>query len=227
MCKAMGRFGKALAFLAIAGLLVAPAAMAMGHGSTSADNIRNCPAENWCAYHRTTDKAWRHSPLDQITKDNVSQLKPAWIFLPGGGGTGSGNAGLHSTPLAIGGNVYLPGQSVHDLEDQRGNGSTHLGLRAGYGRGRCGALRVRSLARHFPLAMGASTWASPMAACWRLTRTPPRSSGIASWSIPRRTPLASAAPPPLSIPTCSLLARTAASIRLRAASSASTPKTAT
>ena len=69
MCKAMGRFGKALAFLAIAGLFVAPAAMAMSHGSTSADSIRNCPAENWCAYHRTVDKAWRHSPLTQITKD--------------------------------------------------------------------------------------------------------------------------------------------------------------
>jgi PQQ-dependent dehydrogenase (methanol/ethanol family) len=108
MCKGMTRFGKTLAFLAIASLFVAPAAMAMSHGSTSADSIRNCPAENWCAYHRTTDKAWRHSPLDQINKDNVSQLLPAWIFLPGGGGTGSGNAGLHSTPIAIGGNVYLP-----------------------------------------------------------------------------------------------------------------------
>ena len=109
MCKAMSRFGKALAFLAIAGLFVAPAALAMGHGSTSADSIRNCPAENWCSYHRTTDKAWRHSPLTEITKDNVSQLKPAWFFLPGGGGgVGSGNAGIHSTPIAIGGNIYLP-----------------------------------------------------------------------------------------------------------------------
>ena len=75
--------------------------------STSADSIRNCPPENWCAYHRTTDKAWRHSPLTEITKDNVSQLKLAWVFLPGGGGVGSGNAGIHSTPIAIGGNVYV------------------------------------------------------------------------------------------------------------------------
>ena len=81
----------------------------MYHGtSQEAANIGNCPAENWCAYHRTVDKAWRYSPLGQITKENVSQLKPAWIFLPGGSGSGSGNAGLHSTPLAVGGNVYLP-----------------------------------------------------------------------------------------------------------------------
>ena len=72
-----------------------------GHGS-SAEDIRNCPAENWCSYHRTVDKAWRYSPLDQITTENVAQLRPAWFFMPGGGGMG-----MLSTPLAIGGNVYI------------------------------------------------------------------------------------------------------------------------
>ena len=101
MCKRMAKLGKALSFPVLVVLFAASAAMAMSHGSTGADSIRNCPAENWCAYHRTVDKAWRHSPLDQITKYNVSRLLPAWIFLPGGG------MGILSTPLAIGGNVYV------------------------------------------------------------------------------------------------------------------------
>ena len=101
MCKRMAKLGKALSFPVLVVLFAASAAMAMSHGSTGADSIKNCPAENWCAYHRTVDKAWRHSPLDQITKYNVSRLLPAWIFLPGGG------MGILSTPLAIGGNVYV------------------------------------------------------------------------------------------------------------------------
>ena len=69
---------------------------------SSAKNIRNCPAENWCAYHRTVDRAWRHSPLKEITKDNVEQLSTAWFFIPGG------DTGLQSTPLAVDGNLYVP-----------------------------------------------------------------------------------------------------------------------
>src|SRR5260370_1716373 len=36
---------------------------------------------NWPQYHRTTN-AWRYSPLDQINKDNVTQLSVAWIAHP-------------------------------------------------------------------------------------------------------------------------------------------------
>lgn len=69
---------------------------------SSADKIKNCPPENWCAYHRTVDTAWRYSPLDQINTKNVKDLRPAWIFQPG-----DPRMGLHSTPLVIDGMMYV------------------------------------------------------------------------------------------------------------------------
>ena len=102
MCKLMARLGKVLVAWVVAGLLLAPDVMAMSHGSSTADNIRDCPAENWCAYHRTVDKGWRYSPLDQITKKNVGRLRPTWVFVPGGRDTS-----ILSTPLAIDGSIYV------------------------------------------------------------------------------------------------------------------------
>ncbi|HZA01478.1 MAG TPA: twin-arginine translocation signal domain-containing protein, partial [Hyphomicrobiaceae bacterium] len=70
----------AAAIAALTGTMASSLAMA---GSSAAE-IRNCKAENWCAYHRTVDTAWRHSPLGQITRDNVRNLRPVWLFQPGG-----------------------------------------------------------------------------------------------------------------------------------------------
>lgn len=69
---------------------------------STADQIRNCPDEDWCHYHRTVDKGWRHSPLAQITKENVANLTPAWIFMPG-----EGRMGMQSTPLVLNGTMYV------------------------------------------------------------------------------------------------------------------------
>src|SRR5256886_16337957 len=69
-----------------------PAALA----GSSADEIKNCADGNWCAYHRTVDTAWRHSPLTQVNTTNVKRLRPVWIFQPG-----DPRMGLHSTPLVI------------------------------------------------------------------------------------------------------------------------------
>ncbi|MDH3599534.1 MAG: PQQ-binding-like beta-propeller repeat protein [Candidatus Tectomicrobia bacterium] len=79
-------------------LFITSAALA----DSSAERIKNCPDENWCAYHRTMDRAWRHSPLDQINASNVKQLRPVWIFQPG-----EVNMGLQSTPLVIDGMMYV------------------------------------------------------------------------------------------------------------------------
>jgi PQQ-dependent dehydrogenase (methanol/ethanol family) len=79
-------------------LFAASAALA----DSSADKIKNCPPENWCAYHRTVDTAWRYSPLDQINAQNVKQLRPMWIFQPG-----EVRQGMHSTPLVIDGMMYV------------------------------------------------------------------------------------------------------------------------
>ncbi len=90
--------GAATAFVAAVGMMTSPAALA----DSSAERIRYCPDSDWCAYHRTVDKAWRYSPLAQINKDNVADLRVAWIFLPG-----NSRMGLHSTPLVVDGAMYL------------------------------------------------------------------------------------------------------------------------
>ena len=86
--------------LLIAALLLCAAPMALA--DSSADKIRNCPDGDWCSYHRTVDKAWRHSPLSEINTENVKNLRPAWIFQPG-----EVRMGLHSTPVVINGEMYV------------------------------------------------------------------------------------------------------------------------
>src|SRR5215472_12334804 len=93
----MGAVHTAALLIAGAVLAVAPAI-----ADSSADKIKNCPDENWCAYHRTVDTAWRFSPLKQIDTTNVKKLRPVWIFQPG-----DPRMGLHSTPLVIDGAMYV------------------------------------------------------------------------------------------------------------------------
>jgi len=92
------KLAQVVVFLALAALLPAPAALA----GSSADEIKNCPDQNWCSYHRTVDTAWRHSPLSQVNTTNVKQLRAAWIFQPG-----DPRMGLHTTPLVIDGYMYV------------------------------------------------------------------------------------------------------------------------
>lgn len=55
---------------------------------------------NWPQYHRSFN-AWRYSPLDQINKDNVKDLRIAWIHQPG-----VITHGLQATPIVIDGVMY-------------------------------------------------------------------------------------------------------------------------
>ncbi len=91
----------AAASVATISIWMTSSASAMHH----ANEISNCADENWCAYHRTIDRAHRHSPLTQITKDNVGDLSVAWLFQPGGADVGAG--GLQSTPLVLDGGMYV------------------------------------------------------------------------------------------------------------------------
>lgn len=93
-------FARPVQVAVIAGVMGALSATTALAGS-DASRIRNCEDSDWCSYHRTVDSAWRYSPLAQINTDNVSELRPAWIFQPG-----QVRQGIHSTPLAIDGNVY-------------------------------------------------------------------------------------------------------------------------
>jgi PQQ-dependent dehydrogenase (methanol/ethanol family) len=96
--RTLEKVGLAAAIGAAMGLLATTTAQA----DSSADSIKNCAAGDWCAYHRTTDKAWRHSPLEQINTSNVRDLRPAWIFQPG-----QVLQGMHSTPLVVDGVMYV------------------------------------------------------------------------------------------------------------------------
>ena len=98
MFRLLVQLGTVAVCLAVAVLLAAPAAQA----GSSANEIKNCPDQNWCSYHRTVDSAWRYSPLNQINTSNVKKLRPAWIFQPG-----DPRMGLHSTPLVIDGYMYV------------------------------------------------------------------------------------------------------------------------
>ena len=93
--------GQVLRVTAIAAVMGAFATTSV-LAESNASRIRNCPDSDWCSYHRTVDKGWRYSPLAQINASNVSELRPAWIFQPG-----HERMGLHSTPLAVDGAVYL------------------------------------------------------------------------------------------------------------------------
>lgn len=93
-------FAAAATVATVSALLVSPAS-AMHHEN----EIVNCADENWCAYHRTVDRAHRHSPLTEINTENVGDLSVAWLFQPGGAETGAG--GLHSTPVVLDGAMYV------------------------------------------------------------------------------------------------------------------------
>ncbi len=64
-----------------------------------------------------TQLSWRYSALDQINTGNVKNLAPAWIFQ-----TGDHTENLQSTPIVVGGTMYLitPRARVFALEAATG-----------------------------------------------------------------------------------------------------------
>lgn len=85
-------------------------------GAPAADN-----PDNWPQYHRTSN-AWRYSPLDQISPDNIKNLKVAWIHQPG-----DIQMGLQATPIVIDGIVYYigPNNNVFAVEAASGKQIWH------------------------------------------------------------------------------------------------------
>ncbi len=70
--------------------------------------------DDWLIYRRTYD-GWGHSPLDQITRDNVGDLQLAWVWSMGDGRN-------QPTPLVYDGVMYLanPGNVVQALDAATG-----------------------------------------------------------------------------------------------------------
>ncbi len=65
----------------------------------------NAGDADWAEYGRDAT-GWRYSPLDQINKGNVQNLKVAWIHQPG-----DMQSGLQAHPIAIGGILYYVGSN--------------------------------------------------------------------------------------------------------------------
>lgn len=56
---------------------------------------------NWLTYYGTY-KSWRYSPLDQINRSNIAELRPVWAFE-----SGVTDGGMQSAPLVIDGVMYV------------------------------------------------------------------------------------------------------------------------
>ena len=76
--------------------------------------LQNPAPADWLNWRRTLD-AQAHSPLDEITADNVAGLRLAWSWA-------MANGSQQTTPLVYDGVMYLanPGEIVHALDAASG-----------------------------------------------------------------------------------------------------------
>jgi alcohol dehydrogenase (cytochrome c) len=82
----------------------------------TAERLANPEDGNWLSIRRTYD-GWGYSPLDQITTDNVKNLRPVWIF-------STGEAKVHeSAPLVNNGVMFVstPNNQVIAIDVRTGN----------------------------------------------------------------------------------------------------------
>src|SRR5688572_5046147 len=100
---------RAMIPLAASALLVSVALPAMA-AEVTPERLLNADKEpqNWLTVHQNY-ASHRFSGLDQITRDNVAQLRPLFTTaiggLPGGGNYAEG--GLQATPLVNDGAMYV------------------------------------------------------------------------------------------------------------------------
>src|SRR3954449_10284429 len=81
-------------------------------GNVDHERILNARSEpqNWLTYYGTYD-GQRYSELDQINKDNVRRLSPAWVFQAGvlGMQSGASTYSFEASPIVVEGIMYLSG----------------------------------------------------------------------------------------------------------------------
>ena len=77
--------------------------------------LQKPPAADWLMWRRTLD-GWGYSPLDQVNRTNVAQLKQIWTRPMNTGGSNE------STPLVHDGVMYLPntGDNIQALDAKTG-----------------------------------------------------------------------------------------------------------
>ena len=78
--------------------------------------LKNPPPGDWLIFRRNYH-GWSYSPLDQITRDNVQDLKLAWVWAMNDSGANQ------TTPIVHNGVIYLasPSNIVQALDAKNGN----------------------------------------------------------------------------------------------------------
>jgi quinoprotein glucose dehydrogenase len=92
-------------FITAIGLALTGARIATAQSSGSS----GAPRGDW-AYYGHDAGGTRYSPLTQINRENVAQLKVAWVFHTGDISDGTGGkkrSGLETTPILVDGTLYL------------------------------------------------------------------------------------------------------------------------
>ena len=82
----------------------------------TAERLKNPEPGNWLMIRRTYD-GWGYSPLNQITAQNVEQLRPVWAF-------STGEARVHeSAPIVNNGVMFVstPNNQVIAIDASSGN----------------------------------------------------------------------------------------------------------
>lgn len=85
---------------AAAALLAAGLALGAEVDSARLDRAVDEP-QNWLTYYGTYE-SWRYSPLNQIDRSNIEQLRPVWAFE-----SGVTDGGLQAAPLVVDGTMYV------------------------------------------------------------------------------------------------------------------------
>ena len=99
--------GKSARFLSLAAMGVLCAALPAAMAQKS--NPAGATKDEW-AYYGHDAGGTRYSPLTQINRENVTNLKVAWVFHTGDISDGSGRpkrSGLETTPILVDGTLYL------------------------------------------------------------------------------------------------------------------------
>jgi alcohol dehydrogenase (cytochrome c) len=86
-------------------------AAAVDWAAVTEERLLNAPkeAENWLMYYRTYD-GWRHSPVNQISAQNVTKLVPKWFLALGEVGN------QEATPVVNNGVMIFPAGSVRRIQ---------------------------------------------------------------------------------------------------------------
>src|SRR5260370_16178160 len=113
MIQAFSRYAVLLASLCIG-----------ANGSSAAESPSSAQTDEWPCYGHDAG-GMRYSPLTQVTRENVAQIKVAWVFHTGDvsdGSRGRKRSGFETTPILVDGILYLttPFNRVIALDPETG-----------------------------------------------------------------------------------------------------------